>query len=74
MVALLGLWLACAAQVSPGDSPASGASTMVGVAPNPALSVPEFSALNQEGAPRSRADLLGHPTVLWYFPAAGTPG
>lgn len=40
----------------------------------PPIVVPEFAAVSHDGAPRSRADLLGHPTVMWFFPAAGTPG
>ena len=61
------LFLACGAH----DRPSTG---LAGVAPATPLSIPEFSAVNQDGAPRSRDDLLGHPTVVWYFPAAGTPG
>jgi hypothetical protein len=39
--------------------------------PKPA---PEFTAENYDGSPRMRDALLGHPTVLWFFPFAGTPG
>lgn len=38
------------------------------------LVVPDFAALSHDGTPRSRDDLLGHPTVVWFFPVAGTPG
>lgn len=47
---------------------------LTGTKPEAPLSVPAFSAVNQDGQPRSRDDLLGHPSVVWYFPAAGTPG
>lgn len=30
--------------------------------------------VNLDGTARSKADLLGHPTVVWFFPFAGTPG
>lgn len=35
---------------------------------------PEFSATNSDGAARDREDLLGHPTVMWFYPAAATAG
>ena len=35
---------------------------------------PEFSATSHDGGLRSQTDLLGHPTVMWFFPAAATPG
>ena len=38
------------------------------------MAVPDFTVVNHDGTPRSRDDLLWHPTVLWFFPAAGTPG
>lgn len=34
----------------------------------------EFAARNRDGTPRSQVDLIGHPTVMWFFPLAGTPG
>ena len=33
-----------------------------------------LAARNQLGESRSEADLVGHPTVLWFYPAAGTYG
>ncbi|MFT7521623.1 MAG: cytochrome oxidase Cu insertion factor (SCO1/SenC/PrrC family) [Kiritimatiellia bacterium] len=36
--------------------------------------VPVFSAVNSDGQARDRDHLLGHPTVVWFFPVAGTPG
>jgi thioredoxin-dependent peroxiredoxin len=35
---------------------------------------PDFSVVDQDGTPITLADLLGKWTVLWWFPAAGTPG
>jgi len=36
--------------------------------------LPTFSALNSDGAERGQDDLLGHPTVLWFYPIASTGG
>lgn len=47
---------------------------LYGTYPIDALSLPEFNATSQYGAARSREDLLGQPTVMWFFPAAGTAG
>lgn len=35
---------------------------------------PQFVATNMDGTGRAREDLLGHPTVMWFYPAAGTGG
>ncbi len=35
---------------------------------------PEFVATNRDRSDRSRVDLIGHPTVVWFYPAAGTSG
>ena len=35
---------------------------------------PDFSALNQDGAPTSLADFRGKWLVLWWYPKADTPG
>jgi peroxiredoxin len=45
-----------------------------GTLPPEPVAAPEFAARNQLGEARGRPDLLGHPTVLWFFPASGTPG
>ena len=42
--------------------------------PDSPVPAPEFTALNQRGETVGRDQLLWHPTVLWFFPAAGTPG
>lgn len=45
-----------------------------GVPPESPVPAPTFTARNQNGEDRTQADLLGHPTVLWFYPAAGTYG
>lgn len=45
-----------------------------GTLPDEALAAPEFAARNRDGTARGRPDLLGHPTVTWYYPIAGTSG
>jgi hypothetical protein len=47
---------------------------LVGTEPRKKLSLPDFAASNRDGKTRSKADLQGQPTVVWFFPAAGTPG
>ena len=36
--------------------------------------LPDFEAISHDGEPRGRDDLLGSPSVLWFYPAASTPG
>jgi thioredoxin-dependent peroxiredoxin len=36
--------------------------------------LPEFSGTTESGTPLSRSDLLGRPTVLFFYPKAGSPG
>ena len=38
------------------------------------IPAPDFTVLNQEGSERTRDDLTGKPTVIWFYPAANTPG
>jgi len=45
-----------------------------GTAPAMAVPAPEFVATNRDGTSRSRPDLIGHPTVVWFYPAAMTSG
>lgn len=54
--------------------PDPGSLTLNGTVPPQKLSAPEFAARNFDGATRTRPDLLGHPTVMWFFPATDTPG
>jgi hypothetical protein len=46
-----------------------------GTVPPDALPVPTFSdVVNQDAQARTQADLIGHPTVMWFYPAAATVG
>jgi hypothetical protein len=45
-----------------------------GTVPDEAIAAPEFVATSERGELRDRDALLGHPTVLWFYPAAGTLG
>ena len=45
-----------------------------GTIPPVALIAPDFQATNRDGGARDREDLLGHPTIIWFYPAAGTYG
>ena len=45
-----------------------------GAAPSGDTSLPTFTAQNMDGSPRTRDDLLGHPTVMWFYPLANTGG
>jgi len=55
-------------------SGATSTGALHGSAPEVAVSAPEFSATNMDGSGRDRSDLLGGPSVLWFYPWAGTPG
>jgi len=48
--------------------------TLNGTVPAEAIAAPEFVATNLDGTSRSRPDLIGHPTVLWFYPKAATGG
>lgn len=50
------------------------ADTLYGVVPNRPAALPEFTATNHDGVTRDRDDILGKPTVMWFFPSAGTFG
>jgi len=45
-----------------------------GTQPGEALEAPDFTAWNSDGEERSKPDLIGHPTVVWFYPAAATGG
>jgi hypothetical protein len=45
-----------------------------GQTPAESLPAPKFAATNYDGTARGIADLTDGPTVLWFFPAAGTYG
>jgi hypothetical protein len=48
--------------------------TLNGEAPEQALAITEFNALNSDNTVRDASNLQGNPTVIWFFPAADTPG
>jgi hypothetical protein len=56
------------------DAPPIDYSALNGTEPAVAITVPTFSVLNQHGDTRTGVDLVGHPTVMWFYPAAGTAG
>jgi hypothetical protein len=45
-----------------------------GTVPDEAIDAPSFVATSEHGELRDRDALLGHPTVMWFYPAAGTAG
>jgi hypothetical protein len=45
-----------------------------GDVPPVALPPPVFSVLAMDSTERTQADLIGHPTVMWFYPAAFTGG
>jgi hypothetical protein len=47
---------------------------LTGTIPEVALEAPTFTATNLDNTSRNRDDLLGHPTVVWFYPLANTPG
>jgi len=48
---------------------------LIGTRPEaPVPLIPAFRATSNDGSPRDQADLLGKPTVMWFFPAANTSG
>jgi hypothetical protein len=56
------------------DAEASWPEGLHGTVPGAALPAPEFAAINHDGSARGPDDLMGKPTVMWFFPFAGTPG
>ena len=47
---------------------------LFGELPQDAVPPTQFIAENYDGGTRTEADLVGKPTVMWFFPFAGTPG
>lgn len=45
-----------------------------GVVVDPPKPAPDFVATNLDGSARGRDDLTYRPTVMWFYPLAGTPG
>lgn len=47
---------------------------LVGEPPDAPVPLPSFAARNLDGSDRGPDELRGQPTVLWFYPAAGTYG
>ena len=45
-----------------------------GTFPAEELVLLDFSAENSDGTSRGKENLIGHPTVIWFFPYAQTTG
>ncbi|HNC95858.1 MAG TPA: hypothetical protein PKY30_04080 [Myxococcota bacterium] len=45
-----------------------------GKAPENPVDLPDFQVTSMDGTSRTRVDLLGHATVMWFYPAANTAG
>ncbi len=45
-----------------------------GKPPENPVDLPDFQVTSMDGTSRTRVDLLGHPTVMWFYPAANTAG
>ena len=50
------------------------AAELVGTLPDDILPPPNFVASNSDGQARDQSHLIGQPTVIWFYPAAGTYG
>lgn len=51
-----------------------GSDDLYGTRPLTNKGAPEFTAQNDGGGDRTREDLLGHATAMWFYPAANTGG
>ncbi len=74
---MLSILLACtpATSIVPKDTDSVPADSdeppaLTGQPPENPVPLPDFAALNQDGEPRGPQDLLGQPTVIWFFPNA----
>lgn len=56
------------------DGAADGTADLNGTPPASPIALPSFAATNRDGSARSRDDLLGHPTVMWFYPLAASAG
>lgn len=45
-----------------------------GSAPDPAIPLPAFTATNRDGTPRGPENLIGNPTIIWFYRDAGSAG
>lgn len=56
------------------DTAETGQASLHGSPPEEAVPLPDFSATNRDGTGRGPEDLVGNPTVMWFYPAAATGG
>ena len=73
-IAAAALLSACSATQATSTAPVAATQP---TPPDPAATIviAEFEGvLSHTGEPRRKDALLGHPTVVWFFPMAGTPG
>lgn len=57
-----------------GTDGTDGTASLNGTPPDEPISLPSFAATNRDGTARRRDDLLGHPTVMWFYPLAASAG
>ena len=57
-----------------GDDGSVDLGSLNGSVPDNPQELPDFVATHYDGSARAREDLLGHPTVIWFYPAAATGG
>ena len=56
------------------DIPSEDIAGLIGIPPQNPVGLPTFEVLNYDASPRTQADLLGHRSVIWFYPFANTPG
>ena len=56
------------------EIPSEDLAGLIGKAPQSPVGLPTFEVLNLDASPRTQADLLGHRSVIWFYPFANTPG
>ena len=79
---LLSLLFSCSSKketVNPNETQVIEESEIVqgslnGTFPAEELALLDFSAENSDGTTRGKDYLIGHPTVIWFFPYAQTTG
>ena len=57
-----------------GTGASDGSGSLNGTPPEEPIPLPTFAATNRDGSARTRDDLLGHPTVMWFYPLAASAG
>ncbi len=57
-----------------GETGDTAIASLHGSPPEESIPLPDFSATNRDGTGRGPEDLVGSPTVMWFYPAAATGG